>query len=510
MKSPELQDSYAGFREWFGLAILALPCMMYAMDLTVLTLAIPALSAALKPSSTELLWIVDIYGFMVAGLLLTMGSVGEKIGRRKLLLIGAAAFSAVSVAAAFSTSTAMLITMRALLGIAGATLAPSTLSLIRNMFQHPRQRALAIGVWVSSYSIGAAIGPALGGALLEYFWWGSVFLAGVPVMVLLLLSAPWVLPEFRDPRAPAVDIPSVVLSLTAILCTVWGLKQGVATGWSWWPVSAIVIGILTGHLFLRRQTQLAVPMIDLDLFRNKTLSAALALYGLGAMVAFGMFIFIGQYLQLVVGMPPWQAGLWTTPIAGAFIVGAMVTPLLVRRLTHVTVITTGLFLAGLGFGLLSTATSTTHPALVTAAFAIYSLGLAPVFTLATTIVMDSAPPHQAGVVAAVSETASELGGALGIALLGSLGAAAYRQSMKNFALEGLPQQATLLAKDAFATAIEMGLSMTGIDGASLVDAARIAFMTGLRFGALAAILALLAGAMIALRYLPSRPQSAAA
>ncbi|MFY7939374.1 MAG: MFS transporter, partial [Burkholderiaceae bacterium] len=284
MKSPELQGSHAGLREWFGLAILALPCMMYAMDLTVLTLAIPALSAELKPSSTELLWIVDIYGFMVAGLLLTMGSVGEKIGRRKLLLIGAAAFSAVSVAAAFSTSTAMLITMRALLGIAGATLAPSTLSLIRNMFQHPRQRALAIGVWVSSYSIGAAIGPALGGALLEYFWWGSVFLAGVPVMVLLLLSAPWVLPEFRDPRAPAVDIPSVALSLAAILCTVWGLKQGVATGWSWWPVAAIFIGILTGHFFLRRQTQLAVPMIDLELFRNKTLSAALALYGLGTMV----------------------------------------------------------------------------------------------------------------------------------------------------------------------------------------------------------------------------------
>ncbi|MFY7942009.1 MAG: MFS transporter, partial [Burkholderiaceae bacterium] len=194
----------------------------------------------------------------------------------------------------------------------------------------------------------------------------------------------------------------------------------------------------------------------------------------------------------------------------AFIAGAMVTPLLVRRANHVTVITTGLFLAALGFGLLSTATSTTHPALVTAAFAIYSLGLAPVFTLATTIVMDSAPPHQAGVVAAVSETASELGGALGIALLGSLGAAAYRQSMKNFSLEGLPPQATLLAKDAFATTIEMGQSLTGIDGASLVDAARIAFMTGLRFGALAAILALLAGAMIALRYLPSRPHRAAA
>src|SRR5688500_6648107 len=215
----------AGKKEWIGLAVIALPCMLYSMDLTVLNVAVPHLSADLKPSSSQLLWIIDIYGFLVAGLLITMGTLGDRIGRRRLLLIGAVAFGAGSLLAALSTSGEMLIVARALLGVAGATLAPSTLSLIFNMFHDPQQRTFAIGVWVASYSAGAVIGPVVGGLMLEFFWWGSVFLLARPVMALLLVLGPFLLPEFRDPHAGRIDLPSAALSLAAVLAAIYGLKQ---------------------------------------------------------------------------------------------------------------------------------------------------------------------------------------------------------------------------------------------------------------------------------------------
>src|SRR5688572_28030502 len=257
----------AGRREWIGLAVIALPCMLYSMDLTVLNLAVPHLSADLKPSSAELLWIIDIYGFMVAGALITMGTLGDRIGRRRLLLIGATAFGIASVIAAFSSSAEMLIATRALLGVAGATLAPSTLSLIRNMFLDPNQRTFAIGVWVTSYSVGGAIGPLLGGILLEYFHWGSVFLLGVPVMLLLLVLGPLLLPEYRDPKAGRLDLLSAALSLAAVLLVIYGLKRIAEGGLAWLPVVCIAIGLLVGFQFVRRQRRLADPLIDLRLFR---------------------------------------------------------------------------------------------------------------------------------------------------------------------------------------------------------------------------------------------------
>ena len=218
------QPQRATRREWIGLAVIALPCLLYAMDLTVLTLAVPSLSADLRPSSTELLWIVDIYGFLVAGFLITMGTLGDRIGRRRLLLIGAGAFGGASVVAAFSSSPEMLIASRALLGIAGATLAPSTLSLIRNMFEDDQQRTVAIGIWITSFSVGAAIGPLVGGVLLESFHWGSVFLLAVPVMALLLAIGPRLLPEYRDPNPGRLDLASAALSLVAVLAVIYGIK----------------------------------------------------------------------------------------------------------------------------------------------------------------------------------------------------------------------------------------------------------------------------------------------
>jgi DHA2 family multidrug resistance protein-like MFS transporter len=268
-------------REWIGLAVIALPCMLYSMDLTVLNLAVPAISAQLKPSSAELLWIVDIYGFMVAGCLITMGTLGDRIGRRRLLLVGAAAFGVASVLAAFSSTSAMLIASRALLGIAAATLAPSTLSLIRNMFLDPQQRTVAISVWVMSYSAGAAIGPVIGGVLLEYFWWGSVFLINVPVMVLLLFLAPLFLPEFRDPNAGRLDIVSAGQSLAAVLAVIYGLKHIAEQGLSLAAGTAIGAGLAVAFLFVRRQRKLAEPLIDMRLFRAPAFSAAIATNLLG-------------------------------------------------------------------------------------------------------------------------------------------------------------------------------------------------------------------------------------
>jgi len=469
------QAARAGRREWIGLAVISLPCLLYSMDLTVLNLALPSLSADLAPTSAQLLWIVDIYGFLVAGMLITMGTLGDRIGRRRLLLIGAAAFGVASTVAAFSTSAEMLIAMRAVLGLAGATLAPSTLSLIRNMFHDPQQRTVAIGVWISSYSAGAAIGPVLGGVLLEYFWWGSVFLVGVPVMVLLLAVGPTLLPEYRDPNAGRLDLVSAVLSLLAVLATIYGLKRAVEVGFGWPQVLCVAAGVVLGLIFLRRQATLADPMIDLRLFRTRAFSAALATYMLGTFVGFGIFIFIAQHMQLVLGMGPLTAGLWTAPFAGAFIVGSMLTPLIVRRIRPGYVIAAGLALAAVGFAMLTRIDQTSGIGLLVTALVVYSLGLAPVFTLATDLVVGSAPPERAGAASAISETASEFGGALGIAILGSIGAAVYRGEMAAALPAGIPPATAEAARQTLGGAVTVAERLPEGLGASLVGVAREAF-----------------------------------
>src|SRR5579862_360165 len=280
MEHSHLTAERAGRREWIGLGVLALPCLLYAMDGTVLDLAVPRLSADLRPTSAQLLWIADIYGFVLAGFLVPMGTLGDRIGRRRLLMIGAAAFGLASVLAAFSRTAAMLIAARAILGVAGATLAPSTLSLIRNMFVDPNERRVAIGVWITSYSVEAVIGPLLGGLLLEYFWWGSVFLIGVPIMLLLLTLGPLLLPEYRAPDARQIDVASAMLSLIAVLLVIFGIKraaQGDADGLA---ALAFVGGVLVGMAFIRRQERLRNPLIDLTLFRVRSFSTAVAAYGI--------------------------------------------------------------------------------------------------------------------------------------------------------------------------------------------------------------------------------------
>src|ERR671915_979519 len=339
-------------REWIGLGVLTLAALVYAMDLTVLNLAIPRISAELQPTSAQLLWILDIYGFLVAGLLITMGTLGDRIGRRKLLLGGALGFALSSVLAAFSTSPEMLIASRALMGVFGATIAPSTLSLIFTMFLDEKQRTTAISLWIAAYSAGGAIGPIIGGVLLEFFWWGSVFLIGVPVMGLLLILGPRTLPEYRDPNAGRLHVRSAVMSLLAILAIVFGLKEIAQGGISAVPVLAILAGLILGIVFVRTQLRLESPIIDVRLFRIRAFSASLGVYLLSIFVVVGYFLFIGQYLQLVLGLSPIEAALWSLPSAMGFIVGSVLAPRFIHRFRPAGVIGTGMGIAAIGTTLL--------------------------------------------------------------------------------------------------------------------------------------------------------------
>lgn len=285
----------AGRKEWLGLAVLALPTILLALDFSVLFLALPNLSADLAPDGAQQLWIMDIYGFMIAGFLVTMGTLGDRIGRRKLLMIGAVAFAAASVLATYSTSAEMLIATRALLGIAGATLMPSTLSLITTMFTDPKQRASAIGIWMACFMGGTAIGPVIGGALLQWFWWGSVFLMGGPVMILLLVTAPVLLPEHRDPSAGKLDLASVALSLVAILPIIYAPKEIAKDGFAVVPLIAAVAGVVFGVLFVRRQRKISNPLMEVSLFGNRAFSGALSIMLLGVLTVGGSALLFAVY-----------------------------------------------------------------------------------------------------------------------------------------------------------------------------------------------------------------------
>jgi DHA2 family multidrug resistance protein-like MFS transporter len=485
-------------REWIGLAVLALPCLIYSMDLTVLNLAVPALSADLRPSSAQLLWIVDIYGFLLAGSLMTMGTLGDRIGRRRLLLIGAAAFGLGSALAAFSTSAGMLIAARALLGVAAATLAPSTLSLIRNMFFDEKQRTFAVGVWIASFSAGGAIGPLIGGVLLTHFWWGSVFLLNVPIMLLLLLLGPVLLPEFRDPKAGRLDLISAALSLVAVLAAIYGIKRFAEDGPGWWPALAIMAGAAVGAVFIRRQRELADPLIDLRLFRSPAFSASLGVSIAGFFVAFAAFLFIAQYLQLVLGMEPLEAGLWTAPSGLAFIVGSLLTPAVVRRVRPAYVMAAGLALAALGFAVLTQVGAANGVAVLVTGYVVFSTGLAPVFTLTTDMIIGSAPPERAGAAAGIAETSSELGGALGIAVLGSIVTAVYGNFMAEVTSAGMSPEAAEVARSTLAGARIVAGQLPDQVAADFVGSAQAAFTEGFTLVAFICAAVALAAAILAI------------
>jgi DHA2 family multidrug resistance protein-like MFS transporter len=472
----------AGTREWIGLAVLALPAMLVVMDLTVLHLAVPHLSADLQPSSTQLLWITDIYGFLIAGFLITMGSLGDRIGRRRLLFIGGTAFAIASVLAAYSTTPEMLIATRALLGVAGATLMPSTLSLIRNMFLDPRQRTTAISVWAMSFMVGGSIGPLVGGALLENFWWGSVFLVGVPVMVLLLIVGPFLLPEYRSTNTGRLDLVSALLLLATTLPVIYGIKELAKDGWDVLPAAAILVGLAVGAAFLRRQRTLDDPLIDVKLFRNPAFSVSLGTMTAATFVMMGLNLFIMQYLQLVHGLSPWRTGLWALPITAAGMIGMMLAPMLVRWIRPAYLISAGLFLGAVGIALFVRVEAGDGIAPLIAGAAIMAGGFSPAAALGIDLVIGAAPTDSAGAASAVSETSNEFGGALGLAILGSIGTAVYRGQLADVPA-GTPGPAADAARDTLAGALVTAGTLPADLANSLITAAQAAFTQGLHVAA---------------------------
>jgi DHA2 family multidrug resistance protein-like MFS transporter len=405
-------------------------------------------------------------------------------------MIGASCFGAVSILAAISTTPAMLIARRALMGIAGATLAPSTLSLIFNMFPDPRQRSIAIGWWIASFSAGSAVGPVLGGLLLEYFWWGSVFLLALPVMALLLILGPRVLPEYRDPGAGRLDVLSAALSLVSILAVIFGLKDIAQDGLSATSLAAIIGGLVMGALFIRRQRRLADPLIDVRLFQIRSFKVSLATNVMTIFVMVGYFLFVAQYLQLVLDLSPLQAGLWSLPSAAGFIIGSTQSSRFVHRLPPARVIGVSLVVSALGLAMLTLVGNDSGLAVIVAGSVVISLALSPVFNLTTELIVGSAPPEKAGSASGISETGAEFGGSMGIALLGSIGVAVYRRGVAMALPAGTDPALADAALDTLGGAVEVASQIGGASGASLLDAARQAFTSGLRLtAAISAVLA---------------------
>lgn len=472
----------AGAREWLGLALLALPTILLGLDLTLLHLALPALAADLQPTSMQALWIMDAYGFMIAGFLITMGTLGDRIGRRKLLMIGATAFAIASTLAAFSTSAVMLIAARALLGMAGATLMPSTLALITNMFADPRQRALGFGIWATMFALGMALGPIVGGVLLEQFWWGAAFLIAVPVVVLLLCLAPRLLPEYRAPRSGRLDLASVGLSLAALLPVIYGIKQVAKDGFGLHPAAAIAVGLVFTLLFVRRQRRLADPLLDISLFANRAFSVALIVLLFGLVAVGGTMLLVTQYLQLVAGFSPLVAGLWMAPPALAMVAAGVTAPLIARRVRPGFVVAAALGLSAPGYLMLTQVANDASGAVVAVAgFSLAYLGLGTIAALGTDLVVGSAPPEKAGSASALSETVQDLGISLGIAVLGSLATAVYRVTIRG----GLPDGLSHEAQEAVADSLWAASSVAVHLPADLIDEAQAAFMAG--FGSAAMV-----------------------
>lgn len=481
-------------RPWAVLVVLMLPVLLISVDNTVLSFALPSITAALGASGSELLWIVDAYPLMLAGLLVPMGSLGDRVGRKRLLLIGATGFAAVSLLAAWATTPAMLIAARALLGVFGATLMPSTLSLIRNVFLDRSQRRLAIAIWASGFAGGAALGPIVGGALLTHFWWGSVFLLNVPVLLVLLPLAVALVPESKDPAPGRLDPWSSVLALATMLPLVYAIIATGEHGVTATTVASVVVGLAAGWAFVRRQRRLASPMIDVRLFTNPVFSGAVSANLLSVLGFSGLLVIVSQFLQLAAGLSPMDAGLVLVPGLAASVGAGLLAVRLVRYVRPGVLIGSSFLLAAVGYGVLTLVGDVPTPETVAVTFVIMGLGVGLAETLTNDQITTAVPPEKAGAASAISETAYELGTTLGVAVLGSVLNATYRARVA--VPETLTADQAHAAADTLGGAVSVAGDLDGGAGDALLESARLAFDAGTQHAAaVGAVVAVLAAAV---------------
>lgn len=492
-------------RRWAALAVLVLAVGLLAIDGTVLYLAVPSLTRDLAPTATQVLWIGDIYSLAIAGLLVAMGTLADRVGRKRLLLIGSTAFGAASALAAFAPSAEVLILARLLLGVAGATIMPSTLSLIRTLFPEARERSRAIAVWSAAAGGGAAIGPLVGGALLEHFWWGSVFLVNVPVVIVLVIAGAVLLPEAKDPEPGRLDVLSVVLSFAAVMPLVWSIKHAASEGVDALAVGVLALAVLSGLGFVRRQARLVAdgrgPLLDVGLFKIPAFSGAVAANLIAIFALTGMLFFFSQYLQLVRGYSPLVAGIAELPATIASIVVVVVVGWSITRFGRGPAIALGLGVTALGMVAIAVAEGADHYAWLALALVPAGLGVGLAMTLTTDAVVSAVPPAKAGGASAISETAYELGVALGVAVLGSLVTLGYQARVV------LPADLTTGDRAQASDSLASAVAVAG-ERADVLDAAREAFVASLQVACVVAAVLTAVAALVAWRLIPAEGKNA--
>ncbi|MES9542294.1 MFS transporter [Actinomadura sp. NPDC000600] len=466
-------------RKWGTFAICLLVALVPNIDLTALNQAVPHLSADLHPSATQILWIADAYGFALAGLLITMGGVGDRIGHKRLLLIGTAVFAAASAVTAYAPSAELLIAARALLGVAGATLMPSCLSLLRRAFTEPKERTMAVGAFSGVAGLAVGLGPVIGGALLDHFWWGSVFMINVPLMAVAFVAGAAVLPESRNPGPGRLDLLSVPLSVLGVLGLVYAIKEAAAHGVDELqvPVAALV-GAVSLAAFLVRQTRAAEPLIDVRLFRRAAFTGSIGTNMFAMFTLVAQSLIFSLFFQLALGWSPLKAGLAGLPgAAGAMIGGAALAPPLIGALGRARVVALGMLVSAGGFALFTTIGLHTSYWAMVPAMLLSGIGMGLAMTVTADTVLASVPKDRSGAASAISETATELGGALGMAVLGSVLNAVYRNVLDLPA--GVPAPAASAARDSLGAALQTAANLPGALAAEVAAAARDAFTDGM-------------------------------
>jgi len=507
------------WRDWTALALLMFPVLLVAVDNTALTFALPAIARSLAVSGVELLWIVDAYPLVLAGLLVAMGSLGDRIGRRRLLFVGSLGFAVVSAATAFAPSAGWLIAGRAGLGFFGAMLMPSTLSLIRNIFPEPNRRRLAVAIWAAGFSGGAALGPIFGGWLVEHFWWGAVLLVAVPIILPLLLLGPALIPESRDPKPGRVDVPSIVLSLLVMVPVVYGIKALATHGPAPEAFASIGAGLLMGYVFIRRQRALArvdrtgpgaAPMLDVSLFGNRVFSTAITANVLALFSFNGFILFLAQHLQLLEGQSPSAAGVAMVPALIATVVAGLLVVPLVRRVRPGFVVAGGLLLSAAGYFVVAFGDHSRGPSLLLAALVVLCLGVGAAETISNDLILGAAPADKSGAAAAISETGYEVGSLLGTAILGSILTASYQGNLRLPAgvAELAPATATSQAGETLAGAVELARLLPAPLAEAVTTAARTAFDSGVHVTASIALVLMSGACVLAAVVLRKVPKAA--